>query len=75
MGWIAAEVGRQPWVVYNELRTANAVSASVPAGQVLASIIMFSLIYALLFGLWIYLLRRQFHKGPEAIETLEAEVN
>ncbi len=69
-GWIAAEVGRQPWVVYGELRTADAVSSSVPAGQVLASIIMFSLIYSLLFGLWIYLLRRQFHRGPEPIETL-----
>ena len=67
-GWIAAEVGRQPWVVYGELRTADAVSASVSGGQVLASIIMFSMIYSLLFGLWIYLLRRQFHKGPEPLE-------
>ncbi|MCF7816579.1 MAG: cytochrome ubiquinol oxidase subunit I [Kiritimatiellales bacterium] len=67
-GWIAAEVGRQPWVVYGELRTADAISASVPGGQVLASIIMFSLIYSLLFGLWIYLLKRQFHKGPEPLE-------
>ncbi len=73
VGWVAAEVGRQPWVVYGELRTADAVSATVPGGQVLASIIMFSLIYSLLFGLWIYLLRRQFHKGPESIETIESE--
>jgi cytochrome d ubiquinol oxidase subunit I len=73
VGWIAAEVGRQPWAVYGELRTADAVSASVPAGQILASIIMFSLIYALLFGLWIYLLRRQFHKGPDALEALSVE--
>ena len=73
MGWMAAEVGRQPWVVYGLLRTEKAISASVPAGQVLASIIMFSLIYSLLFGLWIYLLRQQFHKGPEPIETIEGE--
>ncbi len=71
VGWIAAEVGRQPWVVYGELRTADAVSGSVVGGQVLASIIMFSLIYSLLFGLWIYLLRKQFEKGPDAIESLE----
>ncbi|QBG47929.1 cytochrome ubiquinol oxidase subunit I [Verrucomicrobia bacterium S94] len=74
VGWIAAEVGRQPWVVYNLLRTKEAVSKSVPAGQVLASIIMFSIIYALLFGLWIYLLKNQFAKGPESVEALEGEV-
>ena len=73
VGWMAAEVGRQPWVVYGLLRTEHAVSAAVPAGQVLASIIMFSLIYALLFGLWIYLLKQQFKKGPEPIETIEGE--
>lgn len=74
VGWMAAEVGRQPWVVYNLLRTEKAVSLSVPAGQILASIIMFSCIYALLFGIWIYLLKRQFKKGPDSIESLEAEV-
>jgi cytochrome d ubiquinol oxidase subunit I len=68
LGWIAAEVGRQPWVVYNLMRTKDAVSASVPAGQILASIIMFSLIYALLFGVWIYLLGRQLDKGPQPLE-------
>lgn len=81
LGWIAAEVGRQPWVVYPNaahgfagLRTAEAASAAVPAGQILASIIMFSLIYALLFGLWIYLLCRQYRQGPEPVETIETEV-
>ncbi len=74
VGWMAAEVGRQPWVVYNLLRTESAISASVPAGQVLASIIIFSMIYVLLFGIWIYLLKRQFHKGPDSLESLEAEV-
>jgi len=66
LGWMSAEIGRQPWVVYNELRTADAVSAAVPAGQILASIIMFTLIYSLLFGVWWYLLKRQFHRGPGA---------
>ena len=68
VGWIAAEVGRQPWVVYNLMRTKDAVSASVPAGQILASIILFSLIYSLLFGVWIYLLRRQIDKGPQPLQ-------
>lgn len=67
VGWMAAEVGRQPWVVYNLMRTKDAVSASVPAGQILASIVLFSLIYALLFGVWIYLLKRQIDKGPQPL--------
>lgn len=74
LGWMAAEIGRQPWVVYNELRTSDAISASVPAGQVLASIILFTLVYSLLFGVWWYLLKRQFNRGPEPIETIEGEV-
>jgi cytochrome d ubiquinol oxidase subunit I len=64
LGWIAAEVGRQPWVVYNVMRTKDAVSASVPAGQILASIILFSLIYTLLFALWLFLVRHQIDRGP-----------
>ena len=68
VGWMAAEVGRQPWVVYNLMRTKDAVSAAVPAGQILASIVMFSLIYALLFGVWLYLLGQQFNKGPQPLD-------
>jgi len=67
VGWVAAEVGRQPWVVYNLMRTRDAVSAAVPAGQILASIVLFSLIYSLLFGVWLYLLKRQIDKGPQPL--------
>ncbi len=63
-GWIAAEVGRQPWAVYKIIRTVDAVSISVPAYQVLISLILFGLVYALMFFLWIYLLRKEIHKGP-----------
>ncbi len=66
-GWVAAEVGRQPWVVYGLLRTADALSPSVTAGQVLGSIIMFGLIYATLFGLWLYLLDRKIREGPALV--------
>jgi cytochrome d ubiquinol oxidase subunit I len=65
LGWISAEVGRQPWAVYRVLKTQDAVSATVPASQVLLSIIAFCLIYSLLFGVWIYLLRREIRKGPD----------
>jgi cytochrome d ubiquinol oxidase subunit I len=64
LGWFAAEVGRQPWVVYNVLRTADAVSITVPAEQIAASIVMFLVLYSLLFGLWIFLLGRKIRSGP-----------
>ena len=59
LGWITAEVGRQPWAVYHILKTRDAISISVPAGHILFSIITFGLIYILLFALWIYLIRRE----------------
>lgn len=65
LGWIVAELGRQPWIVYNLLRTSDAVSRSVEASQVLASLIMFSLIYALLFSLFIFLLDSKIKQGPQ----------
>jgi cytochrome bd ubiquinol oxidase subunit I len=65
LGWIATEVGRQPWIVYNQLRTSEAVSQNIVAPQVLGSIIMFAAIYALLFVLWIWLLNDKIQKGPE----------
>lgn len=66
LGWIAAEVGRQPWLVYRVpgMRTSEGVSTVVSAGEILTSIVLFSLTYGLLFFLWIYLLRRQVQKGP-----------
>ena len=66
LGWLAAEVGRQPWIVYNLLRTSDAFSKSVPAWQVLVSLGFFLMIYALLFFLFIYLLDRKIKQGPEA---------
>ena len=53
-GWFTAEVGRQPWVVYGVLRTADAVSP-VPGGSVLASILLFVLVYGVVFGAGLYL--------------------
>jgi len=65
LGWMAAELGRQPWVVYGLLKTEDAVSVVVPAGQILATIIMFSVVYALLLALLIYLILKEFRRGPE----------
>ncbi len=66
LGWIAAEVGRQPWIVYGLMRTDQAFSTAVPAGQILASLVMFTVIYTLLFCVWVFLLRRKLLKGPES---------
>ena len=75
LGWIAAEIGRQPWIVYKVpgMRTSEAVSVTVSAGEILFSIIMFGVIYALLGFLWIYLLRRAVVKGPEALPVSARE--
>ncbi len=64
VGWFAAEMGRQPWVVYGLLRTSDAFSKSVAANQVVFSLILFAIIYSILFLLFIYLLDRKIRKGP-----------
>jgi cytochrome d ubiquinol oxidase subunit I len=71
-GWIVAEVGRQPWVVYRILKTADAYSTNLAAGEVLFSLIMFSLIYLLLGSLFVYLLVREIKAGPKPIQIKEA---
>ena len=65
LGWVAAEVGRQPWVVYGLLRTSDATSKSVPAGQVLASMVMFGIIYTLLFAVYVFVLNAKIQHGPD----------
>jgi len=64
-GWIAAEVGRQPWIVYGLLRTSDAVSKAVEANAVLTSLIMFTVIYFFLFAMFLYLLDRKIKHGPD----------
>jgi cytochrome d ubiquinol oxidase subunit I len=68
LGWVAAEVGRQPWIVYELLRTPDGLSEAVSANQVLGSIIMFGLIYAMLFAVWVYVLNDKIQHGPEPVE-------
>lgn len=80
-GWIAAETGRQPWVVYPSvqdgvempgLRTSDGLSESVTAQQVAWSIAMFGLIYALLFCVWIYVLNGKIQHGPDEGASIPA---
>jgi len=66
-GWVAAETGRQPWVVYGLLRTKDAVSTSVPTDQVLVSLVMFSLAYLALFCLWLFVINEKVRHGPPTL--------
>jgi cytochrome d ubiquinol oxidase subunit I len=64
LGWATAEVGRQPWIVYNLLRTKDAFSPNLTAVQVTTSIIMFTVIYVLLLILFLFLLNEKIQHGP-----------
>jgi cytochrome d ubiquinol oxidase subunit I len=64
LGWTLAEVGRQPWIVYGVMRTADAVSP-IAAGQVAVSAAAFILVYTLLGAADFYLLAKYARRGPE----------
>jgi cytochrome d ubiquinol oxidase subunit I len=61
-GWVTAEVGRQPWVVYGLLRTADAVSP-VPGVSILTSLALFVLVYGVVFGAGIYFIAKVIRQG------------
>ena len=65
-GWITTEVGRQPWVVYGLLRTADAVSAH-GAVQMSFTLLLFVLVYVLVFGMGIVYLLRLVRAGPVSL--------
>jgi len=69
-GWIVAEVGRQPWIVYGLLRTKDAVSPNIATGQVVFSLVGLGLLYTLLGMVWLYLLIHHARKGPDAETSL-----
>lgn len=68
VGWIFTETGRQPWAVMGLMRTEDATSVNVPAGSVLFTLIMFTLIYAALMVADVYLLRKYAKAGPPATD-------
>lgn len=74
VGWITAEVGRQPWIVYGLLRTSEGLSKAVEAGQVWLSLILFTLIYIGLFILFIYLLNEKIKHGPDDVDSIPSEL-
>ena len=71
-GWMLAEVGRQPWIVYSLMRTSDAVSP-VPSSSVAVSLLSFIVVYSALGILDIYLLIKYARKGPQPAPAAESE--
>jgi len=67
-GWYVAEIGRQPWVVYGILRTADAVSP-VPAGSILTTLLLFIAAYTVLLGAFLYYGAKLVRHGPDVPEV------
>jgi cytochrome d ubiquinol oxidase subunit I len=63
-GWMVAEVGRQPWVVYNLLLTADAVSPVVSALEINITILLFIVFYTILFIAWLRVVLKMIRTGP-----------
>jgi cytochrome d ubiquinol oxidase subunit I len=71
-GWFTAEIGRQPWVVYGHMRTADAVSP-IAAGAVTASLLIFIVVYAFVFGFGSYYLAKLLRRGPDPVEDIRGD--
>jgi cytochrome bd ubiquinol oxidase subunit I len=75
-GWMTAELGRQPWLIYGLMRTAHGVSPRVGAGNAWFTLIGFTGMYGLLAILWLFLVWREIEIGPEPrrLDTTAAEL-
>lgn len=71
-GWITAELGRQPWTVYNLLKTKDAVSR-IGVEEILISTLLLLLVYGFIFGFYLYYLFKIIAKGPNSLEKYGAE--
>jgi len=67
-GWVTAEVGRQPWIVQDILRTKDGLSEAIRASEVWFSLVFFTGIYLLLLALFMFLLLKKIAAGPAASE-------
>ena len=72
-GWMTAELGRQPWLIYGLMRTAHGVSPRVSSGNAWFTLIGFMGMYAVLTILWLFLVYREIEKGPEPGSHLDSE--
>src|SRR6266849_2638272 len=72
-GWMTAELGRQPWLIYGVMRTAHGVSPQVGAGNAWFTLIGFMGMYTVLAVLWLFLVYREIERGPDSDEVLRRD--
>jgi len=72
-GWITAEVGRQPWLIYGLMRTSDGPSTNVSSGNTLFTLLGFMGLYALLAILYLFLTHREIEQGPAGLRGSERE--
>ena len=68
-GWLTAELGRQPWIVFGELKTADAISQSVDAVQLIITLVLFAVIYTVIYVIWLRVFCRTVKEGPSKCLT------
>jgi cytochrome d ubiquinol oxidase subunit I len=72
-GWMTAEIGRQPWLIYGLMRTAHGISPRVGAGNAWFTLIGFMGMYSVLAILWLFLIYREIERGPEPDDSSDDE--
>jgi len=72
-GWMTAELGRQPWLIYGLMRTASGISPRVASGNAWFTLIGFMGMYTILAILWLFLIYREIEHGPEPVESPRGE--
>ncbi|MCU0305397.1 MAG: cytochrome ubiquinol oxidase subunit I [Thermoanaerobaculales bacterium] len=73
-GWIFTEIGRQPWIVFGLQKTVDAVSLSVSGGEVVFSLVAFTLVYGILMAAGVVLLRKYATEGVPGDSAAPAAV-
>jgi len=65
-GWVVTESGRQPWIVYGVMRTADAISP-VPGATIAGTLALFVVAYGIVFSFGIYYMNRLIVRGPDEV--------
>jgi len=73
-GWMTAELGRQPWLVYGLFRTADGYSKTVSPGNAMFTLLGFMGMYTVLGILFLFLVRREIENGPDLDSAVHGQV-